>query len=163
VSPTSRVRLAAVTLAAVVTLAGCSGGSPLTALKPYAASDGLHASVGDIRGLNLLVLTRGAGERAALTGTLDNIGDASATVRITVAGEAFDVVVPAGESVTLALSEGDVPIVLDDAPAAPGLVANVTLASGGASREAPVPVLDGTLPEYGLVLDALDAYRAEQT
>ena len=159
--PASRVRLAVVTLAAVVSLAACSGGSPLTALKPYAASDGLHASVGDIRALNLLLLTRGADEPAALTGTIDNTGEASESVRITVAGESFDVVIPAGGSVKLALGAGDTPIVVKAAPAAPGLVAAVTIATGGTSLEVPVPVLDGTLPEYGEVLDDLDAVRAD--
>ena len=159
--PNSRVRLAVVTLAAVVSLAACSGGSPLTALKPYAASDGLHASVGEVRALNLLVLTRGAGEPAALTGTIDNTGEASASVSITVAGEKFDVIVPAGGSVKLALGAGDTPIVLEDAPATPGLIAAVTIATGGTSLEVPVPVLDGTLPEYGEILNDLDAVRAE--
>jgi hypothetical protein len=161
VRPTSRVRLAVVTLAAVASLAACSGGSPLTALKPYAASDGLHASVGDVRGLNLLVLTRGAGEPAVLTGTIDNTGEASANVSITVAGETFEAVVPAGGSVKLGLGAADLPIVLNEAPAAPGLVATVTIATGGTSGDVPVPVLDGTLPEYVKVLDDLDAYSPE--
>ncbi len=160
--PAPRLRLAAVALAAVASLAACSGGSPLTALKPYAASDGLQVTAGDVRGLNLILLTRGAGEPAALTGTLDNSGTASQTATVVIGGESFAVAVPAGSSVRLGFADGDTPIVASSAPEAPGLIATVDLTVGGASAEAPVPVLDGTLPEYAAVLGALDAYLAAQ-
>ena len=166
VSPVSRLRqaprlrLAAVALAAAASLTACSGGSPLTALKPYAASDGLQLTAGDVRGLNLILFTRGAGQPAALTGTLDNTGASSETATVIVAGESFDVVVAPGTSVRLGLSDGDTPVVASAAPVTPGLLATVELTVGRASSEAPIPVLDGSLPEYSEVLKALDAYLA---
>jgi hypothetical protein len=156
----SSLRLAAVAFAAIVSLAACSGGSPLTALKPYAASDGLQVTAGDVRGLNLILLTRGVGEPAALTGTLDNTGTSDATATLGIAGTSVTVEVPAGSSVRLGLADGDTPIVVAAAHPAPGLIATVDLTVGGASAAALVPVLDGTLPEYSAVLDALDSYLA---
>jgi hypothetical protein len=157
---TPRLRFGVVGLAAVVALAACSGGSPLTALKPYAASDGLQVTAGDVRGLNLILLTRGEGEPAALTGTLDNASTSNATATLGVAGTSVTLEVPAGSSVRLGLADGDTPVVAPASPAAPGLVATVELTVGGTTTKSPVPVLDGTLPEYAAVLTTLDAYLA---
>jgi hypothetical protein len=162
VSHTSRVRVAVVALAAAVSLTACSGVSPLTALKPYAASDGLQVTAGDVRGLNFILLTRGAGEPATLTGTLDNTGTSAATATLAIGDATETFGVPAGSSVRLGFADGDIAVVASAAPAAPGLIATVVLTVGGTSTSVPVPVLDGTLPEYGEVLDDLDAYRAER-
>jgi hypothetical protein len=132
----------------------------LTALKPYAASDGLQVTAGDVRGLNLIMFTRGAGAPAALTGTLANTGTTNATATLEVAGTSVTVEVPAGSSVKLGFGDGDTSVVAPVAPTAPGLIGTVTLTVGGTSTKAPVPVLDGTLPEYAPVLDAMDAYVA---
>jgi hypothetical protein len=162
VSLAPRLRLAVVALAAIASLAACSGGSPLTALKPYAASDGLQVTAGDVRGLNLILFTRGVGEPAALTGTLANTGTTNATATLGIAGTSVTFEVPAGSSVRLGFADGDTPIMALAAPAAPGRIATVDLTVGGTSTKAPVPVLDGTLPEYASVLNALDAYVAAQ-
>lgn len=108
---TLRLRLAVVALAAVASLAACFGGSPLTALKPYAASDGLQATAGYVRGLNLILFTRGVGEPAVPTGTLANTGTTNATATVGIAGTSVTVEVPAGSSVRLGLGDGDTPIV----------------------------------------------------
>jgi len=155
-----RLGLVVVALAAAVSLAACSGGSPLTALKPYAASDGLQAKAGDVRALNLIVVARADGAPAALTGSLVNTGAASETATVEFAGASETFEVPAGASVRLGLADGDVTVVAPASPAAPGLIATVTLSVGGTSTNAPVPVLDGTLPEYAATLSALDAYVA---
>jgi len=156
-----RFRLAVVVLAATASLAACTGQSPLTALKPYAASDGLQVTAGDIRGVNLLLMTRGEGEPAVLTGTFDNTGDQDATATIAIGDVTATLAIPAGESVKLSL-DGGLPVVLDAAPAAPGLLASIDVTVGSNVATAPVPVLDGTLPEYAPVIGALDAYVAAQ-
>ncbi len=157
-----RIRLAVVVLAATASLAACTGQSPLTALKPYAASDGLQVTSGDIRGVNLLLMTRGAGEPAVLAGTFDNTGETDATATVAIGGASTTIAIPAGESVKLSLGKDGMPFVLDAAPAAPGLLATLHVTVGSNVATAPVPVLDGTLPEYAPVIDALDAYVAAQ-
>ncbi len=153
-----RLRLAVVVLAAAASLAACSGQSPLTALKPYAASDGLQFTAGDVRGLNLLLMTHSKGDYGVLTGTLDNTGEQTAVTTLTLGGASKTVTIPAGTSVKLGLGEGDTTFVVTSAPAAPGFLATLDVTVGQASATSPVPVLDGTLPEYAPVLNALDAY-----
>ncbi len=109
-SLSARMRLAAVALVAVASLAACSAGSPLTALKPYAASDGLQIASGEVRGLNLILFTRGKGEPAVLTGTLDNTGEIAANATVI----RRRAVVPGADSrgttrSVLGLSDGDTP------------------------------------------------------
>ena len=153
-----RLRLAAVALVAAVSLTACSGQSPLTALKPYAASDGLQVTSGPVRGLNLLLMTRGLGRPAVLTGTFDNTGESDARVEVAIGSASIQVTIPAGQSVRLGLASGDRTLVVPAAPAAPGFLATVDVTTNGTTTSGPVPVLDGTLPAYAPVIAALDAY-----
>ncbi len=136
-----------------LTLAGCSYVNPITTKQDYAPSDGFQAELGDVTGLNLIVVTEGDGEPAVLIGTLVNEGGDDATVALTFdAGATFtDVEVAAGTSVPLG-PDGE--LVEGTALAAPGLLTTLQLATeGGGAVQVDVPVVDGTLEEYATILD----------
>lgn len=148
-------RLAAVAAVALAT-AGCSAVNPITTQEPYDASDGISVEIGEIKGLNIMVVTEAEGSPAVLLGSLNNPTDEDVTVAISLDGESgTDVDVPAGSTVKLG-GESEEAHVTGTSTAAPGLFAEVlfvTEAYGQLSAEA--PVMDGTLPEYQLELDAL--------
>lgn len=136
-----------------LTLAGCSYVNPITTQQNYAPSDGFQAQLGDVAGLNLLVVTTAEGEDAVLIGTLVNEGGEDATVELSFdAGATFtDVDVAAGASVPLG-PEGE--LVEGTALAAPGRLTTLQLGSGGtAAVQVDVPVVDGTLDEYAAILE----------
>ncbi len=140
---------------AVATLAGCSYVNPITTQEYYAASDGIHLEVDDVEAQNLIVFTTGAGEPAVLTGSLVNRGTEDVTLDVYFDAEArTTVTVLAGQSV--ALSPIDGVEVAGTSPVLPGLTTQVrvdTDASGYFSVI--VPVLDGTLPAYEPLIDAI--------
>lgn len=169
--PTSPVaRLAPVALAAGLVLTGCSATNPMLTQLDYNASDGLDLQVGDVRGINLFVVTAAEGEPGVLVGALTNEDDEDVTVEISVSGEdgastdPVRVEVPAGGTVSFAgaeSTEGRVQaeeVELDAVPARPG--AHVTLevrVGTGESVTRRVPVLDGTLEPYDELLPSGDA------
>lgn len=157
-----RLRAALVALVAATVLAGCATLPPLTALSPYAASDGLQVSVGDIHGINLILVTADADSPALLTGTLTNSGSSDATVTVTLGDASETLVVPAGGEAVLGTAANESAIVFETATVAPGLIANATVTVAGESADAPIPVLDGTFPHYREVLDHLQAYLDAQ-
>lgn len=148
--------LAAVTVAvAAVALAGCSYVNPITTQQYYAASDGVHLNIDDIEAQNLILFTSGAGEPAALVGTLVNRGTDDIELRVSFDGETATVVAaPAGTSVALSPLDGvEVPGI---SPVLPGQVTEVGFATdrdGYFSMN--IPVMDGTLPQYTAIVDAI--------
>lgn len=152
----------AAALAAGLLLTGCSATNPIETSKDYDASDGVGVTIGELRALNLLVLTEGAGEPGVLHGAVVNDGAEDVTLTITIGGagvtegaDAATVEVPAGETVLLTDAEGaDTALVAVAAtPAAPGDLVEVALTSDVAgSASLRVPVLDGTLPGYATSL-----------
>ena len=140
--------IAAATLAAAV-LAGCSTINPITTQMEYDASDGVSVEIGEVRGLNLMVVTDEQGATGVLTGTLHNTGTEDVAVSASIDGDAIATIdVPAGATVKLGGDQGDA-AVTGVVPVAPGLLTDVafqTPAAGQVTEQ--VPVLDGTLPEY---------------
>ena len=135
-------------LAVAVTLSGCSATNQITTTLPYAASDGIRVEMEDLLFSNLLVLTAGEGEPGTLIGGITNRGDSDTDVSISLEGEAGDPIAVDGGQ-TVLLSPDHETVDLDQVPAAPGSMVDLTLTSGsGGSRTVRVPVLDGTLPEY---------------
>jgi hypothetical protein len=127
--------------------------------KPYDASDGTGGTVGSVLAQNLLLITSGEGQPAALIGSLYNDSNASIEVQVTVADHEESFTIPAMSTVTLGLDDGDQDFVTD-APVAPGRNAEVSIAvEGNGSSTKPLPVLDGTLPEYQSVIDDLADYE----
>lgn len=157
----ARSRLSARPVAAVgaVLLAGvltaCSTTNPITTHEEYAASDGVRAALGDISAENLLLVAVAADAPGALQGALSNQGTDPITVTVATSSDSTDVRVPAGETVLLGGTEGE-DVVLAT-PGAPGATTDLSLSSGpGGTETVPVPVLDGTLPEYTDLVPAQD-------
>lgn len=160
---TSRAAAGLVAVAALA-LTGCSATNPITTIGAYDASDGAGLQVGDVRALNLIVVAEAEGEPGVLTGALANDAQDAEDVTLTVAGgDPVEVTVAGGSSVLLGVSDApagyetlDVPVAAVDT--APGGLTTVTVASSSAgSVDVRIPVLDGTLPEYAELLDAVSA------
>jgi hypothetical protein len=134
-------------LALAAALSGCSVTNQITTEVPYAASDGVRATLGDLTAENLLLVAEAADTPAALQGALTNRGDDVLNVQLALGGATERVRVESGATVLLGGTEGE-EIVFDTA-GAPGATVEMTLSTGAAGEEiVPVPVLDGTLPEY---------------
>ena len=141
--------------ALALSLSGCALTAQVTTGNPYSASDGTNATVSSVIAQNLLLITTGEGEPAALVGALYNDSTDAVTVQVTVAQENATFTIPAMSTVTLGLTDGDEEFITD-APVAPGRSANVTISvANEASSTKPLPVLDGTLTEYQGILDDL--------
>ncbi len=139
------VAAGAVVLAAL--LSGCSATNPITTEVAYAASDGVRTTLGDLTAENLMLVAAAADEPGALQGALSNRGDEDLTVELGTTGGSERIRVEAGRTVLLGGSEGE-DVVLPT-PAPPGATADLTLSTAAAGETTvPVPVLDGTLPEY---------------
>ncbi|WP_062462058.1 hypothetical protein [Demequina soli] len=150
--PVRLLPLAAIALVA----SGCSVVNPITTHKDYNASDGITVEVGDVKGINLLVVTEAKDSPAVLVGTLHNYGTEDVQVSASIDGSGITTIdVPAGASVTLGGQDAE-EHVEGTSTAAPGLVQPVTLQTDATGQvSADVPVLDGTLEEYASELDGL--------
>jgi hypothetical protein len=141
------VVVGAVALVAAAVLSGCSATNPITTEMAYAASDGVRATLGDLTAENLLLVAAAADTPGALQGALTNRGDDDLEVELELDGDVALVPVAAGETVLLGGEDGE-EVVLDT-PGEPGSTVEMTLTTDAAgSQTVPVPVLDGTLPEY---------------
>lgn len=151
----------AAVVATALVLAGCSAVNPLTTQNDYSASDGLHTDIGDVRAMNLLLVTAGGAEPAVLTGTLVNSGAEDATIEFSIDGtEFFAVTVPGRGTLSLGVGAGEEQVV-GVTPARPGLIAQLTIAADATDTfTTPVPIVDGTLPEYAALLDDIPAIEA---
>ena len=68
----NRVLAAATAVLSAALLTGCATGFNATSIKPYAPSDGIEANTGDLRILNLLVVSTGA--NGVVSGSIVNRG-----------------------------------------------------------------------------------------
>ena len=151
VRPSLHLRLPAAVAVALVGagLAGCSATNPITTQKPYAASDGVRVTLGDLTAENLLILTSGAGEAAGLQGAVSNDGAEALEVTFALEDgtEIGSVEVSPGDAVLLGGTDAE-QLVFESADV-PGATSAVTVSTAtGGSETLPVPVLDGTLSEY---------------
>ncbi len=152
----TRLLVIATIAGAALAVTGCSAVNPITTSQKYAASDGLQADLGSVTALNLLLVSEGDGEQAVLIGALYNHTADVVTVQISIDGSQIQSVdVPAFTTATLGTGESD-EVVAGVASAAPGFIADVSMRTVDAGLvQTPVPVVDGTLPEYQMVLDGL--------
>ncbi|MCP2266490.1 hypothetical protein ACFQHV_06090 [Promicromonospora thailandica] len=150
------IALAAVSATGALLLAACS---PTTTALNYDPSDGTGVSVlgeddRDLRGINLMVVSAGEGEPGNLLGALANETAQDASFTLEAPGSApVTLDVPAGGTVYLGTETGET-VTLDAVGAAPGDYLDAVLSVGADSAEFPLPVLDGTLPEYADQLPA---------
>lgn len=140
---------------ATLVLAGCSYVNPITTQDNYAASDGTQLIVDEFQAMNLIVVSEGEGEPGVLTGRLYNESDEELEVEISFdAATATTVVVPPRSAVNLTPLDGVE--VTGTAPVVAGLLADVGFATApNGFYTARVPVMDGTLPEYQDIVDAI--------
>ncbi len=153
--PLSAIGALGVVLA--LSLSGCSLTAQITTDKPYAASDGIGGNVDGVVVQNFLLITSAVGEDAALTGSLYNDTDAPVTVEVSVEDGTASFTIPANSTVNLGLADGDEELITTTT-IAPGFTSQVKITVGkGGSSTKPLPVLDGTLPQYRATLEALQA------
>lgn len=144
-------RIAAGAAAGVVALA-LSACSPILTTKPYAAGDGTRVAwegTDAVRGENLIVLAAEQGGEGRVLGGLTNQTNESVEITFGFAeGSSETVTVEANSTLLMnGTDEGD--IILDDVPVAPGANVEMTFATPSLGQiSLPVPVLDGTFPEY---------------
>lgn len=152
-------------LALAATLSGCSVTNQITTEVAYSASDGVRATLGDLTAENLLIVAEAADAPGALQGALTNRGDDALTVELSLEGSSERVRVDPGATVLLGGGSGEGGAdgdererVVFDAAGAPGSTVELTLSTAAAGDQTvPVPVLDGTLPEYAdLVPEAVE-------
>jgi len=151
----SRAKVAAVALGAMLSLSSCSLTASITTSNQYDPSDGTGTVVGGVSAQNLLLITTAEGEPAALVGYLYNNNNSAATVSIAVGPTVKSYTIAPMGSVQLGLSGGSDEFITTS-PAAPGLVGSYTVTvADSAATTGTLPIVDGTLPEYQTVLDAL--------
>ncbi len=147
--PRSRTAVALTGLG-VLALAGCSATNPITTSEAYNVVDGVQADLGgDVAARNLLLFTSEEGAAGTMSGALANQSREDLEVELAPEGaDPVTIEVPAGRTVLLGHEDGE-DVELDAVEAAPGahLTVTVTTQAGG-SIDVPVPVFDGTLPEY---------------
>lgn len=151
----TRAKVAAVALGAMLSLSSCSLTASITTSNQYDPSDGTGTVVGDVRAQNLLLVTTGEGQPAALVGYLYNNDDAAASVDVTVGTTVETYTIAPMGSVQLGLNEGSEAFITTS-PANPGLLGSYTVTvAGTAAATGTLPIVDGTLPEYQPVLEGL--------
>lgn len=152
----ARVKVTALALGAALSLSACSLAASITTSNAYDPSDGIGIELGDVSTENFLLISSGAGEPAALVGTLYNEGDEPARVVVTIGGDSTEIVVAPHTLVTLGVGEGEQGFITTSPVAAGGIAEVSVQLEGIAPVSSPIPVLDGTLEEYREVLDAID-------
>jgi len=139
----------------MLSLSSCALTASITTSNDYDPSDGTGTVVGDVSAQNLLLVTTAEGEPAALVGYLYNNNNATATVNVTVGSTVETYRIAPMGSVQLGLNDGSEAFITT-APADPGLVGSYTVSvADNAAETGTLPIVDGTLPEYQQVLDAL--------
>ncbi len=139
----------AVAAALLVGTAGCGVFVDTATLKPYAASDGVNASVGGIELRNLLVITDETGD-GSLIGAVVNNSKAAAHLTVELRGSTTVTETVAVETgVTLLGVKDATATIFAGADLVAGQYATIYVQYGSADGvEITVPVLDGTDPLY---------------
>jgi hypothetical protein len=157
---TVAARTLGLVLVVALALSGCSLAANITTSKPYSPSDGVRAEVGPVHAQNLLIVTPAEGDEAVLIGSLTNGSDARVGVVLARAngdGDDVTILVEGHATERIGVAPGRT-LIVAASQVAPGGLAEVKLSvKGSDSVTVSVPVVDGTLPEYQGVLDALTA------
>lgn len=157
-SRTTAAKALGLALVAVLALSGCSLAASITTSEPYAPSDGVRAEVGGVLAQNLLIITPAEGEEAVLVGSLTNTNSGRVAVELARdngEGESVSLRVDGNSTERIGVAPGRT-LVVAASQVAPGGLADVRISIyDGDSVTVAVPVVDGTLPEYQGVLDAL--------
>jgi len=157
VAPRSSSAVGALGVLVALSLSGCALTAQITTGLPYSASDGTGATVDGVVAQNMLLVTAGAGDKAALVGSFYNETGAPVTVVLTVEQTKATFIIPSKSTVNVGVGTGDTKLITTTT-VAPGLTSDITInVDRAASSTKPVPVMDGTLPSYKEVLAELQA------
>lgn len=143
-------------VAAATLLTGCGEViNPYTTELHYDAADGVSASVGSLKAVNLLVVNNDKSSAGSVGGMVYNSSQSDESLTLSANGESQTIQVPAQESVRLdGKVSGNDPAKVSPVKLAslgnakPGDTINVTLKSNGGSTQVQVPVLLNQSP-YG--------------
>lgn len=145
--------IASVALAATVVFGatGCNLVAPQATTLQYDPSDGVSANVGDVRLLNMIVLTED-GTDGNLIFTAVNKGSAhSLSIQYGEDDTTVDVIVDG--NVSTVFGGATDPVALNGIDATPGSLVTLYVQYGNETgKEILVPVLDGSIPPYDELL-----------
>ena len=130
--------------------------SPTTTNKPYAASDGIRATLGDFTFENLSIVTLAQGEAGQLLGGATNTSSTAGSVTLSSVDGTITIPVPikANSTVNFFTNGRELGLV-SEVPAPPGATIEFTVSDlDGQSKTIYVPVLDGAWPEYAEAVPA---------
>jgi hypothetical protein len=133
--------------------AGCNFMSPTATAIQYDPSDGIGATIGELKVRNAILLSDRDDPVGSLVVSLVNLGESGKKVLIQYtndSGETVDetVIVGSGERESFGNTDQD-QILFDDVDAQPGDLFPVFITYGDESGQVLlVPILDGTLPQY---------------
>lgn len=149
--PGRRAVVPVAALSAGLLLGGCSFTSRDLTLEPYAPSDGLQVTLGEVLVRNALVVSEGDGAPGVLSAALVNRGDDDVTILLEVAGTVAEVEVATDETVFLGPSDDeDVVVVIDSVDVVAGGVVELRItepATDSATLEVPVLLPEGAYAE----------------
>ena len=146
---------AALSVAALALVAGCSATNPYTTTEGYQPSDTAAFSLGTVHVAGLGVFTEGAGEPGALVVRIANSSSESQTVTLTAEGPtAVDETFTVPASSTLAVGpDEDTTVTIPAVDQRPGeLIPMTASSSGGSTLDVTAPVLGGTFPMYATLV-----------
>ena len=140
----------------VALLAGCTFTAEIANLEPYDPSDGVGTTLEDVAIRNVLLMTSDGGEANLVMTVVNSSGEDTELVVQFGEGDARQtatLVLPALPELTQVGTSLDNQLIVEDENLIAGALFPVYFQHGDAQGEQlNVPVLDGTLPEYELLV-----------
>lgn len=140
----------------VALLAGCTFTAEIANLEPYDPSDGVGVTLDDVAVRNALLITSDGGEANLVMTVVNSSGEDTELVVQFGEGDARQtatLVLPAQPELTQVGTSLDNQLIVEDENLIAGALFPVYFQHGDAQGEQlNVPVLDGTLPEYELLV-----------
>ena len=153
---TSHARFVGISSLAIVLLSGCTFTAEIANLEPYDPSDGVGATLDDVAVRNAMLITSDGGEANLVMTVVNESGEETELVVQFGEGDGRQtatLVLPAQPELTQVGTSLDNQLVVEDADLIAGALYPVYFQHGDVQGEQlNVPVLDGTLPEYELLV-----------
>jgi len=153
---TSLAHFVGISSLAAVLLSGCTFTAEIANLEPYDPSDGVGATLDDVTIRNAMLITSDGGEANLVMTVINESGEDTELVVQFGEGESRQtatLVLPAQPELTQVGTSLDNQLVVEDADLIAGALFPVYFQHGVVQGEQlNVPVLDGTLPEYELLV-----------
>ena len=153
---TSLARFVGISSLVAVLLSGCTFTAEIANLEPYDPSDGVGATLDDVAVRNAMLITSDGGEANLVMTVVNESGEETELVVQFGEGDGRQtatLVLPAQPELTQVGTSLDNQLVVEDADLIAGALYPVYFQHGTVQGEQlNVPVLDGTLPEYELLV-----------